>query len=249
MATTTNYGWTTPDDTALVKDGAAAIRTLGTAIDTTTKNLNPETTLGDIAYRSSTANVKTRLGLGTAGQVLTVNSGATAPEWAAISAGGYTSLASGSLTGATVSLSSISASYQKLVLVLRNMSLSGSDEFTIRLNGSSSSIYGYYNVFSNSTPEIKSLTAAASVISFGGNFDDANTAAHIVMEFDDYASAATQIVRYYGAYKRSSYAAIGAFTGVGIANTQTAINAIELKANYGGAYTFDNGTYELFGVK
>ena len=35
MATTTNYGWTTPDDTALVKDGAAAIRSLGSAIDTT----------------------------------------------------------------------------------------------------------------------------------------------------------------------------------------------------------------------
>jgi hypothetical protein len=35
MATTTNYSWTTPDDTDLVKDGAAAIRTLGTAIDTT----------------------------------------------------------------------------------------------------------------------------------------------------------------------------------------------------------------------
>jgi len=34
MATTTNYGWTTPDDTSLVKDGASAIRTLGTAIDT-----------------------------------------------------------------------------------------------------------------------------------------------------------------------------------------------------------------------
>jgi hypothetical protein len=171
--------------------------------------------------------------------------------WVAVggASGGYTSLASGSLTGATVSLSSISASYQKLVLVLRNMSLSGSDEFTIRLNGSSSSIYGYYNVFSNSTPEIKSSTAAASVISFTGNMDAANTAAHIVMEFDDYASAATQIVTYYGAYKRSSYGAIGAFTGVGIADTQTAINAIELKANYGGAYTFDNGTYELFGVK
>jgi hypothetical protein len=38
MATTTNYSWTTPDDTALVKDGAAAIRSLGTAIDTTTFN-------------------------------------------------------------------------------------------------------------------------------------------------------------------------------------------------------------------
>ena len=34
MATTTNYGWTTPDDTSLVKDGAAAIRTLGSSIDT-----------------------------------------------------------------------------------------------------------------------------------------------------------------------------------------------------------------------
>jgi hypothetical protein len=84
MATTTNYGWTTPDDTALVKDGASAIRTLGSSVDTTTKALNPETTLGDLAYRSSTANVKTRLGLGTAGQVLQVNSGATAPEWGTI---------------------------------------------------------------------------------------------------------------------------------------------------------------------
>jgi hypothetical protein len=82
MATTTNYSWTTPDDTALVKDGAAAIRSLGTSVDTTTKNLNPSTTLGDIEYRSSTANVNTRLPLGTAGQVLKVNSGATAPEWA-----------------------------------------------------------------------------------------------------------------------------------------------------------------------
>jgi hypothetical protein len=86
MATTTNYGWTTPDDTALVKDGAAAIRTLGSSVDTTTKNLNPETTLGDIAYRSSTANVNTRLGLGTAGQVLQVNSGASAPQWATLPA-------------------------------------------------------------------------------------------------------------------------------------------------------------------
>ena len=87
MATTTNYGWTTPNDTDLVKDGAAAIRTLGSSVDTTTKNLNPSTTLGDIEYRSATANVNTRLPLGTAGQVLKVNSGATAPEWATDSSG------------------------------------------------------------------------------------------------------------------------------------------------------------------
>jgi len=81
MATTTNYGWTTPDDTALVKDGAAAIRTLGSSVDTTTKNLNPSTTLGDIEYRSSTANTNTRLAIGSTGNVLTVSGGV--PAWAA----------------------------------------------------------------------------------------------------------------------------------------------------------------------
>jgi hypothetical protein len=81
MATTTNYGWTTPDDTSLVKDGAAAIRTLGTSVDTTTKNLNPSTTLGDIEYRSSTANTNTRVGIGSSGQSLTVVAGV--PSWAA----------------------------------------------------------------------------------------------------------------------------------------------------------------------
>lgn len=33
MATTTTFGWTTPDDTALVKDGASAIRSLGSSVD------------------------------------------------------------------------------------------------------------------------------------------------------------------------------------------------------------------------
>ena len=42
------------------------------------------TTAGDIIYRNAT--VPTRLGIGTAGQVLTVNSGATAPEWTTVSA-------------------------------------------------------------------------------------------------------------------------------------------------------------------
>jgi hypothetical protein len=79
MANTTNYNWETPDDTDLVKDGAAAIRTLGNSIDTTTKNLNPETTTGDIAYRSATANTNTRLPIGTNGQILAVSAGV--PAW------------------------------------------------------------------------------------------------------------------------------------------------------------------------
>ena len=44
MATTTNFGWTTPNDTDLVKDGASAIRTLGSAIDTSFVDLKGGTT-------------------------------------------------------------------------------------------------------------------------------------------------------------------------------------------------------------
>jgi hypothetical protein len=43
------------------------------------------TTAGDIIYRNAT--VPTRLGIGTAGQVLKVNSGATAPEWGSATSG------------------------------------------------------------------------------------------------------------------------------------------------------------------
>jgi hypothetical protein len=35
MATTSNYSWQTPDNSAYVKDGASAIRTLGSSVDTT----------------------------------------------------------------------------------------------------------------------------------------------------------------------------------------------------------------------
>jgi len=38
MATSPNYGWSEPDNTSLVKDGALAIRTLGNAIDTSLWN-------------------------------------------------------------------------------------------------------------------------------------------------------------------------------------------------------------------
>jgi len=36
MASTPNYGWTTPDNTGYVKNGALDMRTLGDEIDSTT---------------------------------------------------------------------------------------------------------------------------------------------------------------------------------------------------------------------
>jgi hypothetical protein len=93
MANTTNYNWETPDDTDLVKDGAAAIRTLGSSVDTTTKALNPSTTLGDIEYRSSTANTNTRLPIGSTGQILSVVAGV--PAWVANDVGDITAVSAG----------------------------------------------------------------------------------------------------------------------------------------------------------
>lgn len=39
MATSTNYGWTEPNDSDYVKNGALAMRTLGNAIDTTVNKI------------------------------------------------------------------------------------------------------------------------------------------------------------------------------------------------------------------
>ena len=54
MANTTNFGWETPDDTDLVKDGAAAIRTLAGAIDTSLVDLKGGTTDQVLAKNSGT---------------------------------------------------------------------------------------------------------------------------------------------------------------------------------------------------
>jgi hypothetical protein len=53
----------------------------------TTGMTNPMTTTGDTIY-SSSGSTPARLGIGTAGQILTVNAGATAPEWKTPAAGG-----------------------------------------------------------------------------------------------------------------------------------------------------------------
>jgi hypothetical protein len=147
MATTTNYGWTTPDDTALVKDGAAAIRTLGTSIDTTTKALNPSTTLGDIEYRSSTANTNTRLGIGSTGNVLTVAGGV--PTWAAPAGGGgksFSLLSTTSLSGSTTTITGISSIESLVILVDGGSSNSAAASFTCRFNSDSSAVYNHAGI-------------------------------------------------------------------------------------------------------
>jgi hypothetical protein len=56
MATTTNFGWETPDDTDYVKDGAAAMRTLGNSIDTSFVDLKGGTS-GQILSKASNTDL------------------------------------------------------------------------------------------------------------------------------------------------------------------------------------------------
>ena len=234
MATTTNYGWTTPDDTALVKDGASAIRTLGSSVDTTTKILNPETTLGDIAYRSSTANVKTRLGLGTAGQVLQVNSGANAPEWATPSSGGMTLLSTTTLSSTSTTISSISGAYTNLQIVISGSVGAGLP--AIKPNGSATITYA-------ATQKNSTNGAITGGVWYFTEFGQTNNAGQITIY--NYASATYRKPF----FAMSGYDASGSFEAKsfhGYINTTSAITSIEIN---GSGDTFTGGQVLIYGVK
>jgi hypothetical protein len=138
MATTTNYGWTTPDDTALVKDGAAAIRSLGTAIDTSFAADEGDLLVG------GTSDIFEALPIGAAGTVLT-SDGDTA-EWAAPAAGGksYSLINSPSgttLSGTETSITGISGMDDLFILIYDASSDFASSFIRYRFNTNTGSVY------------------------------------------------------------------------------------------------------------
>lgn len=148
MATTTNYSWVTPDDTALVKDGAAAIRSLGSAIDSTVFtnagaaiNKSIVDAKGDI-IAATAADTVSRLAVGANDQVLTADSTtATGLKWASPSAGGtWAQVATGSLTGASVTVSSLAAKNDYLI-VFSEYSSNAAANIRIRFNGDANDNY------------------------------------------------------------------------------------------------------------
>jgi hypothetical protein len=143
---TTNYGWPMPTATDLVTDLPADFAAFGQPVDTSLKALNPETTLCDIAYRSSTSNTNTRLGIGTTGQVLTVSAGV--PAWTTVGASGLTYLTGASFTSASsVSLATntFSATYQNYMMKITLNGVSSNTQMGYRMRASgvdtSSAIY------------------------------------------------------------------------------------------------------------
>jgi len=245
MATTTNYGWTTPDDTALVKDGAAAIRTLGSSVDTTTKALNPSTTLGDIEYRSSTANTNTRLGIGSTGQVLTVSGGV--PAWVAASggAGNMVQIATGTLSGASVTISSLSTYTDILVFITSstNNTANGTSFLQINATASDHNTFGYKTA-SNVPVKMSNLSATAFNLS-GEATIRTNTNNIYTAKLTNCKNAGFTDVDIKSTYFIASEGGAGYMTAKGVFASSATVSSIVL-SNSGG--TWSAGTYYVWGA-
>ena len=108
----------------------------------TTPTISTLTTNGDLLYGTGSGAIS-RIGIGSTSQVLTVTGGV--PAWATpASGGGMTLLSTTSLTGASVTISSISGSYKNLYIVLQGIyyATSGGDTY-MRLNGDTAANYSY----------------------------------------------------------------------------------------------------------
>ena len=164
---TTPFGWQMPTNTDLVTDLPADFEVFGQAVATDLQYLlggttgqvlakasgtdldfdwvtdatgmsNPMTTTGDIIY-SSPGSTPVRLGIGTANQMLRVNSGATAPEWATVSASGMTLITTNNFSAVSAAnldnvFSATYLSYQ--VVVTFSTSANASPDLKLRNAGS-----------------------------------------------------------------------------------------------------------------
>jgi hypothetical protein len=228
---TTPFGWQMPTNTDLVTDLPADFEVFGQAVATSMQDLlggttgqvlakasntdmdfawaaagmtNPMTTTGDVIY-SSSGSTPARLGIGTANQVLAVNSGATAPEWKTPSSGGLVKINSTSFSAvSSVSLpaNTFSATYDhyKILLIVSQNSTGANMNARLRAAGSddTSSVYQASQVGANyadtglgNNPTIGSQT---SWTTFGFSAS-ANPSYETIEIFNPFASVQTGYVQ------------------------------------------------------
>ncbi len=259
MPTTTNYGWTTPADTDLVKDGASAIRTLGTAIDTTTFN-NANAAIaktivdakGDI-IAATAADTVARLAVGANDTVLTADSSqATGLKWAAAASGGanWSLLNAGgtALTGAqTVTISSVPSGTDKIMVLVANASsASASSYIQIRLNADTGGNYytftGQIEVFSSYQTNYMShdpgIGRTGMRVALMGN-SAANTLSGMVIITGCNASG----VKSWTALGGADGVGSTSFWGGGYYNSSSVISSVSVNSSTG---NLDNGTVYVY---
>jgi len=200
------------------------------------------TTAGDIIYRNATVPV--RLGIGTAGQVLRVNSGATAPEWATPAGGGWTLLTSGTLSGATTTTAAFSTSYVDLrVIVTQFLPATDDGEFLMRFNADSGA--NRHLGFSNS-PSLNTAFSQTSVIMATGN-DNSVATGLIIIDIPSYSNSTTWKIANSRniTVNATTTANFNVQNRVGAYNQTTAISSLQFIPSSG---NFTSGNYFVYGA-
>ena len=194
------------------------------------------TTSGDLIQGTGSGTFA-RLATGTNGQYLTTNG--TTNSWAAISAGGITQLATGSLNGvSTVTINSISQSYKHLYAVVQNQqAASGTTNY--RPNNYSTNNYtGVACRFDSATW----LTFNAST-SFSDRIDAGAVANFMsVFEIPNYTLTGYKVCT---VTMGGSYNAESAYT-IGRNSDTTAVSSLTIRN--GDSVNWTAGTYTLYGV-
>ena len=255
MPTTTNYGWTTPADTDLVKDGAAAIRTLGSSIDSTLKTQIdaqiPDsllTTKGDLIAATG-ASTPARLAVGSNDQILVADStAATGMKWATpAGGGGMTLISTTTLSGTLTTLSSIPQTYKSLYVVATGLTADTANiGFTARPNNSAtlSSLTGTRN---NSDSSSAVWGVYSEDIYLSGGQSTLRTSANNVFTFSitNYTSTTSyKTINLQTAWQGAS--SIFWFSNAGgVHQSNSAITSLSF---YYGGYNMTAGTVLLYGV-
>lgn len=202
------------------------------------------TTAGDIIYRNGSA--PTRLGIGTAGQVLAVNSGATAPEWITAATGGMTLLSTTSLSGATTTISGISQSYKTLVAFIYGVTnATANGIFRIAPNGATNQSAGVmiYNNGNSATGPV--TTGGNTYINTVLGLTRTDATNSMFLQINNYTNAAVFQNYTFNGYIRSSSPGDAQFIQSGSIGNLAAVTSLVF-SNAGG--NLSTGTVLLYGV-
>ena len=185
-----------------------------------------------------------RLAIGSNTHVLTVDTSVDGKiKWAAPSSGGMTLLDSGTLSGASVTTASLSASYQDLRIVFRNIRPATDASFFIfRFNADSNTRYSY----SNGNTGV--MTFAETYMSFNPAIDNGASTATAVLIVPDYANTATWKQCYWNTLTNNSTTPTSGDInrGTGVYNQTSAISSLTFLMSTG---NFTSGDYYVYGVK
>ena len=217
-------------------------KTLTNPVIASVVNNTLTSTTGDMIYASA-ANTPARLGIGSSAQVLTVAGGI--PSWATPAAGGgMTQLLTGSLSGGSVTTSTIPSGYKDLVVIARDVVMSSNQQWTLRFNGNTGSVYQISAHNSSTTAVQNNGPGATSIDLTQGSTLEATRGHNFTLTMPEYTSNRQKYFHIMGVMIRPGNSPI-AFNGVGSINTTAAITDVTFNMTAG---SFTSGTYIIYGV-